>query len=104
MEAKEARQLVSNETLMQMAREKVLEDADTFTDWLCAETMEPLLIRGCQYFGPISTTKLLTEILMKDRATNDQLAEAWKVIRSRYLEDNQDAVDGEFNRLLNEEG
>jgi hypothetical protein len=97
------RPMVSQETILEMAQEKVLEDADLFTDWLTAECMEPITIRECGYFGHISTSRIVTEILMKARATDQQIAEGWKEIRRRYLEDNQGAVSSEVQRLSAED-
>lgn len=91
--------LVSHETLLDMAEEKVLEDAEQFADWLYAETMSPTERRPSVYFSLISTRSLVTEVLMKRRASQEQLAEGWKEIRRRFLEDNQDAVTTEFERL-----
>jgi hypothetical protein len=94
---------VSHETMREMAQEKVLEDEELFTDWLTAETMSPTDVRPCSYFGPVSTKDLLIGILMKTRANDQQLAEAWKAVRSRYLEDHQEKVTREFDRLRAEE-
>jgi hypothetical protein len=95
---------VSQETMREMAQEKVLEDEELFTEWLCAETMSPIETRPCAYFGPASTRDLLIGILLKPRATEVQLAEAWKEVRRRYLEDHQEKVTREFDRLRAEEG
>jgi hypothetical protein len=94
---------VSQETMREMAQEKVLEDEELFTDWLTAETMSPTETRPSAYFGPISTKDLLVGVLMKPRAVDQQLAEAWKAVRRRYLEDHQEKVTREFDRLRAEE-
>lgn len=96
------RPMVSQETILEMAQEKVLEDADLFTDWLTAECMEPTERRPSGYFLPISTANLITEIMMKPRANDQQIAEGWKEIRSRYLADNQGRVSSEVQRLTEE--
>lgn len=97
------RPVVSLETLLEMAQEKVLQDAELFSDWLCAELMEPTEMRHSAYFAGISSTRLLTEVLMKELATEKQLAEGWKELRRRYLADNQDKVTSEYDRLRAEE-
>ena len=88
---------------MDMAQEKALEDDEKFSEWFYAETMSPSECRPSVYFAPISSQNLLKEILLKPKATNEQLAEAWKELRLRFLEDNQDAVQREFDRLMAEE-
>ena len=100
------RPMVSHETILEMAQEKVLEDAESFSDWLCAETMSPTEKRPSVFFSLISTQTLLTGILMKQKATQEQLAEGWKEVRRRYLEDNEDRVNREYERIsaLEEEG
>jgi hypothetical protein len=94
---------VSHETMREMAQEKVLEDEELFSDWLYAETMSPVDVRPCSYFGPLSTKDLLVSVLMKHRASDQQLAEAWKEVRRRFLADNEDKTTREFDRLRAEE-
>lgn len=94
---------VSHETMLEMAQEKVLEDEELFSEWIYAETMEPTENRPSAYFSSISTKNLLTGILMKPRASDQQLAEAWKEVRRRYVADHQDTVTREFDRIRAEE-
>lgn len=95
--------LVSQDTILEMAQEKLLEDAEKFSEWLYAETLAPGERRPSSYFAPISTHALLVDILMKKRATREQLAEGWLEVRRRYLEDHHSEVCEEFARLLSEE-
>lgn len=97
------RPMVSHETLLEMAQEKVLEDEELFSEWLCAETMSPTERRPSKFFHLISTKNLLTEVLMKQKATREQIAEGWLEMRRRYLEDHQEKVTSEFDRLRAEE-
>lgn len=94
---------VSQETMREMAQEKVLEDEELFSEWIYAETMSPVDVRPCSYFGPLSTKDLLTGVLMKARATDQQLAEAWREVRRRFLEDHQEKVTNEYDRIRAEE-
>lgn len=97
------RPMVPQRLLLEMALEKALEDDEKFSEWFYAETMSPSERRPSAYFAPISSQNLLKEILLKPKATNEQLAEAWRELRQRYLEDNQDAIQREFSRLMAEE-
>ena len=99
----EYRPMVSQETLLEMAQEKVLEDAEMFSEWLSAECMEPAERRTSAYFLPISTAALLTEIMLQKRATDEQLIEGVRELRRRFLEDHQGKVTAEFSRLMAEE-
>lgn len=94
--------MVSQNVQLDMAEEKVLQDPDMFTDWLTAECMDTER-RPSDYFHPISTASLIAEILMARKVTDEQIAAGWKLIRARYLEDNQALVMSEFNRLRAEE-
>jgi hypothetical protein len=98
------RPMVSCETILEMAQEKVLEDEEAFSEWLCAETMSPTERRPSVYFSLISTSALLKQVLMKQKASQEQLAQAWLEVRRRYLEDNEDRVSGEYARLMAQEG
>lgn len=94
------RPMVSQEVLLEMAQEKVLHNEELFSEWLYTETMSPSEIRPSKFFHGISTADLLRDVLMKQNATQEQLAQAWQEVRRRYLDDNGDRVDREFQRLL----
>lgn len=70
---------------VQLAWEKVCEDVGLFSAFIdqADEAREP-----CAYFGPISTSALITEVLLKPAATDAQLAAAAREIRARYLTHN----------------
>ena len=77
------------ETAIQIGREQVSQDVDSFADWLACASSER---EDCAYFGPISSHDLIAEIVMQQRATDQQIAEAMREIRRRYLADNQERV------------
>lgn len=95
--------MVSQETLLEMAQEKVLENADLFSEWFYAETMEPTERRPSSYFASISTRSLVAEVLMKPKASQEQIVAAWQEVRRRYLDDHQDQITREFDRLRAED-
>lgn len=77
------------EAAIQIGREQVCQDVESFADWLACASSER---EDCAYFGPISSHELIAEIVMQDRATIDQVGQAMREIRRRYLEDNQKRV------------
>lgn len=70
---------------VQLAWERVCEDVGLFSAFIdqAGDEREP-----CAYFGPISTSALITEVLLKPAATDAQLAAAARELRDRYLTHN----------------
>lgn len=95
--------MVSQETLLSMAQEKVCEDLDKLGDFISSLAIPPNERQFCKAFGAISTDALVREILMKERATNEQLAEGMRELRRRFLSEYEPEVSKEFQRLNSEE-
>jgi hypothetical protein len=97
------RPMVSHAVLMEMAEESVLQDMDLFGDFVAAEVVFSGERQPWGRHGFISTQGLFTEVLMKPRATEDQIASAWREIRQRFLDAESERVSAEFERLRGQE-
>lgn len=76
-------QVTVTQTMVDIAREKVCQDMDRFSEFICAAGMGPSEVEPSEYFKPVSTARLLREVLMSQIATDEQLAEGWKELRRR---------------------
>lgn len=97
------RPMVPQSVLREMAEEKVLQDMDLFGEFVAAEVVFSGERQPWGRHGFISTHGLVTEVLMKPRATEDQIASAWRELRRRFLEAESERVNAEFERLMGEE-
>jgi hypothetical protein len=97
------RPMVSHAVLMEMAQEKVLQDMDLFGDFVAAEVVFSGERQPWGRHGFISTHGLVKEVLMKPKATEDQIASAWRELRQRFLDAESERVNAEFERLRAEE-
>jgi hypothetical protein len=97
------RPMVSHAVLREMAEEKVLQDMDLFGDFVAAEVVFSGERQPWGRCGFISTHGLVKEVLMKPRATEGQIASAWRELRQRFLDAESERVSAEFERLRAEE-
>lgn len=94
---------VSQDTLLSMAQAKVCEDLDKLGDFISSLAIPPNERQLCKGFGYLSTAELVREILMKERATDEQLAEGMRELRRRFLAEYEPEVSKEFLRLNSQE-
>jgi hypothetical protein len=94
------RPMVSHAVLREMAEEKVLQDMDLFSEFVATEVLFSGERHPWGRHGFISTHGLVKEVLMKPKATEDQIASAWREIRQRFLDAESERVSAEFERLL----
>jgi hypothetical protein len=96
------RPMVSHAVLMEMAQEKVLQDMDLFSEFVATEVLFSGERQPWGRHGFISTQGLVKEVLMKPRATEDQIASAVREVNRRYLDWASERVTTEFERLRGE--
>jgi hypothetical protein len=82
------------------AEEKVGADLDSFSEFIALAGFPLAQREPCEYFGPISTEALISEILMKPRATDEQIAQAWLEVRRRYFEAEASRIEAFMNEAL----
>jgi hypothetical protein len=94
------RPMVSESTLRDMAVERVSADTDALASFIELACSSPCELEASDYFGPISTRSLVVDVLMKPAATDEQIAAGWKLLRARFLADQE----GEVARIVGERG
>lgn len=92
--------MVSQETCLAMAQEKVCADLDKLGDFITSLAIPPNAREHSRFFGPIASDRLITEVLLNEGATNEQLAEGMRELRRRFLTEYGEDVSKEFQRLL----
>lgn len=90
---------VNDFTLIEMAEEKVCADLSNFSEFVWLVAQGDNAVEPCKYFGPISTDRLISEIVLNRNANDQQLAEGVRELRRRYLAEYSQDVSREFSRL-----
>jgi hypothetical protein len=80
-----------------IGQEAVIAELGLFSAWLDMADEGP---EASPYFTSISTAALVREVLLNDRATDEQLAAAARELRKRYLSDQEPEVLKEAERAM----
>jgi hypothetical protein len=94
---READNRIMSATAYRIGQEEVCKELGLFSAWL---DMADEGREASAYFTSISTAGLVREVLLNDRATDEQLAAAARELRTRYLADNEPEVMREAWRAL----
>ena len=71
-------------TAIEIGEEKLCSNVYLFGEWIAEDDTT---ILPCAFFGPISRSNLVTEIMLNPNATVLQIAEAMRELRRRYLDE-----------------
>lgn len=86
-----------SDTAIEIGEEKLCADMEYLADFIsnCSGgEREP------SWFGPISTHRLIADILLNPRATDEQLAQAAKELRKRYLDEHAEYIREAAERAM----
>ena len=75
---------VLTDTAIEIGEEKLCSNVFLFGEWISEDDEQ---IMPCAFFGPISRSKLVREIMLNPNATVLQIAEAVRELRRRYLDE-----------------
>lgn len=79
-----------------MAQDDFCQDTEEFAGWIQNARGDR---QPAGYFGPISNQELLRDYLLNRRANDEQLAEAAKELRRRYVLENASAIADRMTAL-----
>lgn len=83
-----------------IGEEKACDDLASFSEFIYRAGVESGEREISAFFAYISTGDLISKVLLNPKATDKQMAEAAREIRRRYLEDEEDTVQGYVREVL----